>query len=91
MQHCIRIRRFKNFVQTFSKNFSFSRATDYIISAFQHVYNRGSWKRIVKVTESMSPYPDWFVARDCQPILDSAEDGLSVEVEFEENIGWCVF
>lgn len=72
------------------KKYSEEKAINYVASAFKRVYTNGDWMKIVKRTNDLSPYPDWFQVKDCKAFLLSAEEE-KLQVSFSKDSNYFIF
>jgi len=72
------------------KGYSIERANLYIVGAFGSLCSIGNWKEVVSKTESLNPYPESFVVRDCSSIFKKLNLEIDLKLTFSKE-DWCEF
>ena len=70
------------------RDYLVEHANLHITGAFGSLYQRGNYQSVIDKTESLNPYPDSFVIKDCDTIFKK----LSIEVDLKLTFSkedWC--
>jgi len=70
------------------KNYSIEHANLHIMGAFSSFHLRGNYQSIIDKTESLNPYPDSFVIKDCDIVLKKFNIEVDLKLTFTKE-DWC--
>jgi hypothetical protein len=70
------------------KNYSIEHANLHIMGAFGSLYSRGNYQSVINETESLNPYPDSFVIKDCDIIFKKLNIEVDLKLTFSKE-DWC--
>lgn len=70
------------------KNYSIEHANLHIMGAFGSLHSRGKHQSVINKTESLNPYPDSFVIKDCDMIFKKFNIEVDLKLTFSKE-DWC--
>jgi len=68
-----------------SKNIERNNAVRKVYIITKQMYKNKLFGHIIKVTEKWSPYPDWFMFKNINKFLKTIDNGLIINVKFENS------